>query len=343
MALRLNTEMTDDELRATYRQLNTAKPRYYLHHLRQEGFGVEMKHIAIQMATCFKNDIEFRLCLEWGETPQQQILYQYIDLADAFIVNQYPLRWLPKMLPVGRRTCKTLIAKLHNKLTLNVPHRRRPTNINFDRIDDSDYLTGLIDGQAESKLTTFLRMAYNPSQAILQHVNRTLAGLVQPYIAVHIRRGDKPIDRNIFDKPDKHYLFIPDFWQAITKLDSDIKNVVVATDDYAAFEEFKAEAPAGYSLTTLCPPNRLGHDPNRFKRLDSQTRQDEFLNWFVDVELMLRADLTLVADYSGYGGLVRYLRTHRQLTTIIVKKVIQADSTDGTITLIRKPSAMAAK
>lgn len=138
---------------------------------------------------------------------------------------------------------------------------------------------------------------YNPpTRAAIEERKRTLL-LPKDYVGIHIRRGDKY--REIGHTDIRQYM---------DKLaaQSSCREVFVATDDYAVYEELCSRYP-DWHFHTLTPEQHKGYDQRTFEKYPKERKRDEMIALFTDIEVLAASSL-FVGTLSSNIGMYLYWR-----------------------------------
>lgn len=146
-------------------------------------------------------------------------------------------------------------------------------------------------------------LAYNePTRSEMEH---TITELHLParYAAVHVRRGDKVLekDRHVMQhaeasrhEAETYLRFIP----------ADIDTIFVLTDDYKAVEEIKVAA-AGKRVFTLSPTSFDGHSTHALVQSGRKLARAEVLLLLTESEVAARSSLFVGAMTSNVSRYVQ--------------------------------------
>jgi hypothetical protein len=127
---------------------------------------------------------------------------------------------------------------------------------------------------------------------------RSALRMSEPYLALHLRRGDKHIEAD--PTATESY--------AGAVRSAGLKNVLVLTDDYGAFKDLQDSLP-GYALRTLCPPEARGHDQDRFNARGREWRRQQHAVLFAEILLALGSRVFVGTASSNLSRLVMLLRS----------------------------------
>lgn len=169
-------------------------------------------------------------------------------------------------------------------------------------LSESENLNGLLDGCFAS-ISTFFINHWQLSKLVrdeVESIKRRLY-LDGPYIALHIRRGDKlrweadPVSLSSY----------------ISKISfGGCNTIFVATDDYSCVEYLAKKFPS-LRFCTSAPFGARGHNQVYFNGLDTLSRRNELVRLIAEVDLLV-GSIEFVGSYSSnIGRLVHLLRSGR--------------------------------
>ena len=149
-----------------------------------------------------------------------------------------------------------------------------------------------INGNYFHAMTIIMKMIYVHNEETIKAVNQKKQSLkiTQPYIAVHIRKGDKKLETVLIETI--RYI------DRIKKLESKITNIFIASDDYNAVEEFQKNCSKEWTISTLCTPSMQGHAQGSFNRLRPADIQDAMIDVFTDLDILFKSEI-FIGTYSS--------------------------------------------
>ena len=127
---------------------------------------------------------------------------------------------------------------------------------------------------------------------------------MKPYIAVHIRRGDKVAGRI----KEAEATEVSEYIAKVKNINSGITNIFVATDDFMVVEEFQSRCPSEWHVFSLSSPERQGYDLLKFNTESGSRRKREMVELFVDMHFLSKAEAFVGTYSSNMGRLVALLR-----------------------------------
>ncbi len=145
-----------------------------------------------------------------------------------------------------------------------------------------------ISGKASEASRNLVDMVwrFNPSTA--QDIEKIIESLNLPskYVAMHIRGGDKIIEKYMHGD----LLDIDVYIKKIEKINKDVKNIFVFTDDYLNIEKLKIKRPQ-WNVFTLCEKDEHGYFNHEFNLLSWDKRKKQLLKLFANIEIIARSDI----------------------------------------------------
>jgi hypothetical protein len=178
------------------------------------------------------------------------------------------------------------------------------------------------------KLTPFIR---EKMEEVTRPVKSSMNG---PYIAVHMRFGDKWTENRLFE--------VMDYIYAVERLEWDgLMNVFVATDTYSALEEFIRLRPdwnifyVNYTLPTNCslfpsmilPESNVncstvsGYYRELFLTLDFKVRKEATVYLLAELDMLRNADRVICTLSSNMCILTQLLRTQKLDTLVSLDEI----------------------
>lgn len=163
-----------------------------------------------------------------------------------------------------------------------------------------------IDGDIFHAKQVILKMiyCYNDMTQETVHSKDQLLESMKPYIAIHIRRGDKVKG---FTK-EAEYIEATQYINKIKRIDSGITNIFIATDAYQAFADFQRLCPANWRVTTFCLPHKRGHQQLIFNLQPKQNKKNAMLDLFIDLHFLSKAEIFIGTYSSNIGRFVALFR-----------------------------------
>ncbi len=134
---------------------------------------------------------------------------------------------------------------------------------------------------------------------ILSKINSEIP--TEPYICIHIRRGDK-----ITSGEDKEYN-INDYIKTLSKLNSNVKTIFLMSDDYNAYLELKKNLPE-YNILTKLNEDKIGHNQKKFNSLSQEKIKKETILLLTEIEIAKRSEVFIGTFASNLFRLIEYFK-----------------------------------
>ncbi len=281
---------------AEYRQRNDSFTSTLVFHLGLEaGFFSEFNNMVLAMLYCLHHSIRFVL---------------YSDDANFGVSRGWEDYFLPfceETRDPGHRACiwrfpperfsadeAKSIEDVKKRggfefLTHELWYRFRSSEFGKERVVLPGH--GPLDLQRAAGVVIAMLWRYNaPIGATVASLRRRVA-LPADYLGIHLRAGDKKIEATP--------LRIGECMEKVMA-HSALRDVFLATDDYAVFEEARRRYPE-YSFTTTCKPWERGYVHQDFMRLDARVRQWQLLNFFAAIDILASAKVFFGSICSNPG------------------------------------------
>ena len=131
-----------------------------------------------------------------------------------------------------------------------------------------------------------------------QSIDEKISSVALPeqYISCQIRGGDKDSEFPL--------LSVEQYIKRIAQ-QTDCKHIFILTDDYAIFEQCKANYPQ-YTWYTLCEKNEKGYFHQQFKQGSTFDMRMQYINLFASIEVFSRSEYffgTLTSNPGAYMAL----------------------------------------
>ena len=296
------------QLQKAYKQINQndGNKGKLLYTLGSNGFGSEIFGVAQAILYCLHNEIEF--CLS---TYNWNCKYKrgWQDYFVPFCDEKKSIRYEKKMSRSGgsnklspfviKSLLQRAIAKYSKKYRgyLYSANKREKVDLyQFRRGYFTVPKLGINENYFHA-MTIILKMIYVHNEETIKAVNQKKQSLkiTQPYIAVHIRRGDK--------KPETMPIETFRYIDRIKNLESKITNIFIASDDYNAVEEFQKNCSKEWTISTLCTPSMQEHDQRVFNRLRPADIRDAMIDVFTDLDTLFKSEIFIGTSSSNIGCL----------------------------------------
>jgi hypothetical protein len=266
-----------------------------LYQLTQRGFTSELNNLLLALLYCETNRIEFRLSSRyWGAAHNKG----WEDYFEPFCQEQNnrltrigTIKRLPKAIARRQRIYKILRPR-----TL-FTHDIWPLIQTPEFLKQHFSLPAFqIDGNIFHAKQKLLEHISPPSPTIHQAIQSITHAISPPYVALHIRRGDKIVS-------EATRIEIDDYVAAIQRVAPKSKRVFIATDDYSVVEEFRQRFPV-YQVFTLCSQKQQGHQQSTFNKACPDQKKSDTLNLLADIECISKADHFIGTFSSNIGRFI---------------------------------------
>ncbi len=151
-----------------------------------------------------------------------------------------------------------------------------------------------IDGDIRQAMKIIIPIVYRFNDRYTSVIDKYIRDLNLPndYISLHVRAGDKITERD---------LITPQNYLEKAKMNSECRNIFVATDDYRIFEMLRDNNPQ-YSFYTLTSPEENGYDQDKFVQSSKESIRHNLIEMFSSIRIILQSVL-FVGTYSSNPGM----------------------------------------
>jgi hypothetical protein len=299
--------MSNLKLLERYSALNTAKSRKLVFHLTKRGFASELNSLVLAVLYCLQNDIEFNLdSHQWSGKHDKG----WTDYFEPFCPEQHIS--LPAPIRAMRRPREDEMSyrQHHHPNTLFITDiwrsmRRKDFLANHFSIPELG-----IDGDIFHAKHQLLKLIYRPNEQVCNLITQyaELPARFSPYVAVHIRRGDKVAGAH----KEANAIAVSHYTRAVRKRGRRVKNVYIASDDYDAADEFVRFSPTKWRIALRCTESSKGYDNVAFAIQDPQTTKTQMYDLLIDLHLLAEAEVFIGTYSSNIGRLLVLLRNNYQ-------------------------------
>jgi hypothetical protein len=302
-----------------YRALNESFGPRYLHRFgRGDGFSAEFIHVLKAVAKCLERRIQFCLqgnikpqgfAIQRGWTDYFEPLFPEITVPGvAAVMNRphFPLGRIPVLSSLSR-TCLKLACNC-NYFVFDEFGAHPPERLSVPALGlGDDYW-----GNMRALIRLLWRFNAQTTQAVASY--RAAGQPRSAYNAVHVRRGDKKDEAGI------HPLQV--YVNAIRRLDSNIRKIFVATDDFRIIKPLQDALGADYEIQFDSASGiSTGYDQAKFNSAPVSSRREITLRFFAELEVMFLADHFIGASTSNVFNIVRYMRANKDITNAITTNI----------------------
>jgi hypothetical protein len=137
---------------------------------------------------------------------------------------------------------------------------------------------------------------YNSASLAENERLKSMVNLPSKYISLHIRSGDKILEKSLHP--------MHDYMKLIKNLDCN--NVFVLTDNYDVIEDL-SNSYGDYNFFTLCRSNERGYFHKDFVKLDAEAKYMSHIQLFASVDLCAKSQ-KFIGTYSSNPGMYMGMR-----------------------------------
>lgn len=300
------------QLRARYVELNKSFARQRIHQFgRGGGFCAEVIGLLKSMLTCLASETQlvvgthpkgrgFSLGEGWGDYFMNLFPTKRTRISDLLNRHVYPANsYIPDRVSrmAHAATRRLLRADLLQFDPLRLPERLTVRELGVD--------LGWWDA---CKLCIDLMWEMRPEVA--EAVARTRLGfrIEQPYIGLHVRRGDK--------RSESSYVPLEAYVRKIVEIANPPRTVVIASDDAAESERLAALMERSFDVRSLASASDRGYDQARFNALPARQRWERTVRFIAELEILRDAEVLLVTTSSNVGAFLQYARAGRGIINV---------------------------
>lgn len=287
-----------------YNKLNLNKKNIFVFHLTSRGFASEINNMLSAILYCLINGYEFRLSSRyWNSSYKNGWSDYFIEFCEED--NDYAFK--NKLTCFSEIKYETLNGKIRGKIDkLFFPKQKTilKSNSTWDAIRNEEFFSSHfsipeldIDGDIFHAKQIILKMIYRLNPELLKAIAEKDFDSTQPYISIHIRRGDK-ITTN-----EAQMIEIENYVESIKKLDINIRNIFIATDDYSTVESFRRLCP-DWNIITFCQQAEHGHEQSIFNQKRGLEKKNVMIDLLTDIHYLSNATYFVGTYSSNIGRLV---------------------------------------
>lgn len=301
----IDPSASGEELVHLYRSLNESySKKLYFHLGVNAGFFSEFNNMLLAVLYCLEHHIQFVL---YSADANFRVENGWDDFFEPFCAettdpfhHENNHRWLERYDLVGkirlgvRKRRQGLDLLTHDVWRKFKNRRYASRHFNIPELGiDGDILDA-------ARVLHAILWRYNDETRQLVDARKSAVRLPARYVGMHIRSGDKVIEHEIFDCAayiDKAASLSP------------IRDAFILTDDYAIFEQLRANYPDWRFLTT-CEPAERGYYNDEYQKLDPAVKTAQLRNLFAAMDLLAGAEL-FVGSFSSNPGMNMGMRMPR--------------------------------
>lgn len=291
-------------IRDVYRKINQGFESKFIHRFG-EGFGFCSEYIYVlkRVAVCLEHEVQFCLqenrnakgfAFEHGWEDYFEPLFPIVSVPAIGFLNRY--MFPGNRIPVLREVSRPLLRAISGC-----------DYFMFDRIGDGTIsgkaVRGLYSGHdywKNMKILCNMLWKYNKKTESALAKIRTKEIYSPPYMAAHIRRGDK--------RTEHSYVSLQKYIDEIKKHAPNFSGLYIATDDHHVIQEIKQNLRGIIYVFNSEFKSNDGYNQNTFNKGDKKFRMIETLKFFSELEILSKADLVIGTETSNVFCLCRYMR-----------------------------------
>ncbi len=292
------------QMRALYVELNKSYVRRRIHQFgRGGGFCAEVVGLLKSMLTCLASETQlvvathpngrgFSLGQGWGDYFENLFPTKRSRISDLLNRHVYPANsYIPDRVSrmAHAATRRLLRADLLQFDPLSLPERLTVRELGID-----------LGWWEACKLCIDLMWQMRPEVAEAVARTRLAFHIEQPYIGVHVRRGDKLSESN--------YVSLEAYLRKVAEIDNPPRTLVIASDDAAESERLAALMERSFDVRSLASAGDRGHDEARFNALPARQRWERTVRFLTELEILRDAQVLLVTMSSNVGAFLQYAR-----------------------------------
>lgn len=295
-------------LSVIYQQNNSGRSRTLVYRLSGRGYASEINNMLSAILYCWVHEIEFVLhSKEWNAScghGWEEYFVPFYGKSGHRHLDKSFVRELLSPLWRMRLRMRLALPWFASPCQRDVWQSMRGDEFCGGKFDIPEL--GIKGDIFEAKrILLNLVHVYNAQtrEKIDQRIGQQLNS-IKPYVAVHIRRGDKVAKKT----KEAELIEARDYVEKILSLDADIKNVFIATDDSQVLDQFEQHCPSQWRITTFCPSSRTGHFQDNFNKKGQAQIRREMLSVFADLQALSEAHMFVGAYSSNLSRLVALFR-----------------------------------
>jgi hypothetical protein len=306
--------MDTAELREKYRAVNEGFTQKFVFQFgRGGGFGAEMIHLLHSVVACLQNEVQFCLgeareprgfAVERGWGDYFEPIFPVVPGRFLGLLNRpiFPLNRLPAARFLARCCLKSLYG-YHYRFLFDdigpISARIRVPQLGLDE----EYWSGI--RQISNAIWVL-----HPQVASRLQSYRDRAALRVPYLAVHVRRGDK-ISEAPYTPVDAYLRVL----RTLAPSSASKLPLYLATDDIRIVDEFRTALPA-WEVINVAAMHSLGHHESRFNAASPEQRWEQTVFLLFELEVMKNAHWFIGASPSNIYFLTRYRRANERIIDV---------------------------
>jgi len=319
-----------NRLAEKYKQLNDSFDQKLIFHLGAEaGFFSEYNNMILAMLYCLKHRIRFTLFSADANFKYEKGWTDFfLPFCEEEQNHYHALHHRRRPLQLAKNAGNSIVSFVHNQIINPARLQKnklqdRLTRLRYFPEARSSYFTyelwdrfhsgymqntdfnipelGIIgDVRDGSRVLIELTWRYQPEVEKEIKKNINTIELPAEYIGLHIRGGDKIIERELEE--------IETYIVKAESLSS-CRTAFVLTDDYRVIIELQKNY-SQWNFFTLCEKTSLGYYHNAFNKEDNAFKRDQHIKLFASLDLLSKAAL-FIGTYSSNIGMFLGMRMDR--------------------------------
>lgn len=270
------------------------------------GFFSEYNNMILAMLYCLENQIQFRLCsggTNFNPTKGWNGYFNnFCDTVEDRQSHYRTLDWKYALKLIVKRRDRSAIRSLYpylsfwkrNLLTQDVFGKCRDKSRykKLHIIPDLDFR-----GSTQELCFLLVNLTWKYNATTQRRIDEIVNALSLPskYVSIHVRRGDKIVESSYY--PLNQYF---------EKLDGNIKDLFVATDDYSVVEDIKSKY-TDWNVWTLCSSSERGYSQSSADKENAIEKDRNMITLFATMEILNKSE-RFVGTYSSNIGMFQGMR-----------------------------------
>lgn len=258
------------------------------------------------MLYCLENQIQFRLCsggTNFNPTKGWNGYFNnFCDTVEDRQSHYRTLDWKYALKLIVKRRDRSAIRSLYpylsfwkrNLLTQDVFGKCRDKSRykKLHIIPDLDFR-----GSTQELCFLLVNLTWKYNATTQRRIDEIVNALSLPskYVSIHVRRGDKIVESSYY--PLNQYF---------EKLDGNIKDLFVATDDYSVVEDIKSKY-TDWNVWTLCSSSERGYSQSSADKENAIEKDRNMITLFATMEILNKSE-RFVGTYSSNIGMFQGMR-----------------------------------
>ena len=293
-------------LRDRYMKFNETRPSSFIYQLgRGGGYCAEMIGLLKAIQGCADNDL--RLCLGENRGAKGYAVKNGWGEYFAPFMSVIPGRWLGVLndrwrvvdrVPMFRALRSAVLRRMYGNHRYLLDGRAAVD----DPMAFADRLGIAGDWWSVQQQLIEALWVYQPDVRGELEARGEAFGVSEPYVGVHIRRGDK--------NTEAPYTALESYVEILSSSVFRSMPIVLATDDARVGHQLQEMLDAGREVRSLADSGE-GHFQTRFNRQDSDVRRQETIRLLFELDMLADSHFFVGAAPSNIFYWIRYRRGNR--------------------------------